>query len=68
MLEAISLLDNSDIEDLGLMKGQAKLPCKAILGLKPKGPPYNTDSSMPIKTTRLANDQGLDEVLKEPLR
>ena len=64
VLEAISLLDQSNVQDLGLTKGQAKLLFKAISGLKPKQPLSKADSSKPISTTSLAKDQGLEEVLK----
>ena len=39
VLEAISLLDKPDIDELGLIKGQAKLLSKAVSGLNPGGPP-----------------------------
>ena len=64
--EALSLLDKSDIDELGLTKGQAKLLVKAVTALQPKGKPLsNGGSTVPVTTTSLAKNQGLDELLKK---
>ena len=64
-LEAISLLDQPDVQDLRLTKGQAKLLFMTISGLKPKEHLSKADSSKPITTASLAKDQGMEEVLKK---
>ena len=63
--EALKLLTQDDIAELGLTKGQNKLLSKAVDGLRaPDLPPKLVDTK-PITTTTLMKDQGLDEILKK---
>ena len=62
--EALSLLDKSDIDDLGLTKGQSKLLVKAVTALRSKRKPLgNGGSTAPLTTTSLAKNPGLNELL-----
>ena len=60
------MLEKSDIAELGLTKGQTKLLAKAVTELRPKGKPVsNVVPIAPVTTTSLAQNQGLDELLKK---
>ena len=64
--DALALLEKCNIAKLGLTKGQTKFLAKAMTELRPKGKPVSNGVPIaPVTTTSLAQNQGLDELLKK---